>query len=87
MNVHNGVVFAVGIVLGASLVVNLGATGQPAGGGKYGAIAVKGVTGNEDIAIIDTDTGQVWRRFGATAIDMGTPNDPKNEVLNLPSKE
>ena len=85
MNVHSGAVFAAGIVLGASLMVSIGATGQPAGGGKYGAISVRGVKGNEDIAIIDTETGQVWRRFGATAVDMGTPNDPKNDILNLPS--
>ena len=87
MNIHGGAVFAGGIVVGASLMIGMGATGQPAASGKYGAIALKGVKGNEDIAVIDTETGQVWRRFGTSAVDMGTPSQPKHEFLPLPGSE
>jgi len=81
MKVHGGVILAFGMILGASLMVSIGATGQPVGDGRYGAIAVKGVKGNEDIAVIDTHTGQIWRRFGVSAVDLGTPQQPKHEVM------
>jgi hypothetical protein len=47
--------------------------------GKQGPYAVSAVSNG--VCVLDTRTGQTWVRAPGIDIDLGTPENPKNEIV------